>query len=474
MRIARVLSTAALAHALTATHITFAQEKGKLQGEYELCSAALQDNVLGDPKCRNISFTLPTSYWRRNVDGSFAVADYPIVLMLTGNNMYRNEATIAAMVQHRRRFMPEDLVPEYGNFKFDQDGIAYHLMATGQTPEFILVEFSGLSSYGGTRYDCSRIFGDMRSFVHRDIPSSIKQRFRVRQSRDDWFLMGFSMGAGGALAVKLQDRGNQWGTLVLLSPSNNDLSSTLNGEPLLINLFRNSTRTPQVGIPVHKVSGPEETAISWGNAPGQGRFIVGSLLGTYQAVVPDVAGRVKAPDRLTPYYAQDPLTGPNPGDYDRVLWSMVEQKGLAPMVLRAHENLKDTVVIVARGNNKLTLDPTAPTRVVLHSEIGDQGRLIDALTSVGHLDGNIVTQGDHFTSLPHTFPAALKLAFQRAGSKTGRPFTFNSTIEQEHAPCAAQFPRVKGVGRAGPRRQQDGALDAEDGRRPHAATIRDW
>lgn len=441
---ASMFSAVTLAYVFGGTsQIAFAQEEGQLQGEYELCSEAFQDNVLGDPNCRSISFSLPPSYWRRSAGGSFVVASYPVVLVLSGNNMYRNESTIEAIVRHRRRFMPADLLPRFGDFKFDQDGIAYDLMATGQTPEFILVEISGLSSYGGTRYDCSPIFGDMRSFARRDVPSSIKQRFRVRQDRDGWFLMGFSMGAGGALSVKLQDRENRWGTLIMLSPSNSDLSSTLNGEPALVNLFRNSTRIPQVGIPVDRVSSPEETAVSWGNEPGQGRFIVGSLLGTYQVVVPDAAGAVKAPDGVTPYYAQDPLTGSSPGDYDRVLWAMVEAKGLRPTVFRAHENLTDTVVIVARGNNKLTLDPNASARVVLHSEGGDQPRLIDALTSLGHLDGNILTQGDHLTALPHTFPAALKLAFQLAGSKTGRPFTFNSTIEREHSLCAAQLSRAR-------------------------------
>jgi hypothetical protein len=440
-----MFSAVTLAYVLVAmSQIAFAQVEGQLQGEYELCSKAFHHNVLGDPECRNISFTLPPSYWRRSVDGSFVVANYPVVLMLTGNNMYRNEGTIEAIVQHRRQFMPADLLPKFGSFRFDQDGLAYDLMATGQTPEFILVEISGLSSYGGTRYDCSPIFGDMRTFARRDVPSSIKRRFRVRPNRDGWFLMGFSMGAGGALAIKLEDRENQWGTLVMLSPSNSDLSSLLNGEPGLVSLFRNSIRIPQIGIPVYKVSAPEETAISWGSEPGQGRFIVGSVLGTYQVVVPDVTGTVKAPDGVTPYYAQEPLTGPNPGDYNRVLWAMVEAKGLRPTVFRAHENLTDTVVIVARGNNKLTLDPNAPVRVVLHPEGGDQPRLIDALTSLGHLDGNILTQGDHFTALPHTFPAALKLAFQLAGSKTGRSFTFNSTIEEEHALCPAQLSQAQG------------------------------
>jgi len=229
------------------------------------------------------------------------------------------------------------------------------------------------------------------------------------------------------------------GTLVLLSPSNNDLSRTLNGEPVLLSRFRESLQIPPAGIPVDRVSGPEETALSWGEGPSQGRFLVGSVLGTYQVVAPDITGKVKAPDGVTPYYAQNPLTGGKPGEYDAALWAKVEAKGLRPMVLRAQENLTDTVVIVARGNNKQSPDPDAPTRVVFHPEIGDVDRLVDALTSVGHLDGELITQGDHFTSLPHTFPAALKLAFQRAGSRTGRPFTFDSTIEQEHAPCAALF-----------------------------------
>jgi hypothetical protein len=118
----------------------------------------------------------------------------------------------------------------------------------------------------------------------------------------------------------------------------------------------------------------------------------------------------------------------------------VEAKGLRPMVLRAHENLTDTVVIVGRGNNKQSPAAGAPTRVVFHPEIGDVDRLVDALASAGDLDAQFVTQGDHFTSLPHTFPRALKLAFELAGSKTGRPFTFNATIEEEHAACAALFP----------------------------------
>jgi hypothetical protein len=431
--------------AIGAVDPVWAHPNPPLQGEYSLCSRALHRNVLGDPECRNVSFLLPPSYWqRRHPGGPFAVADYPIVLMLTGNNMYRNEGTIDAIVAHRRQFMDADLLAAgYGDFKFDQDAIAYDLMATGQTPEFILIEISGLSSYGGTRYDCSKIFGDMRSFVARDLPRDLERRFRVRPGRDNWFLTGFSMGAGGALAVKLQDRANRWGTLVMLSPSNNDLSTmaaTTPPEPRLINNYRNSPQTPQSGIPVNRVAGPEETALSWGNVPGGGSFFAGSVIATYQIVAPDVSGTHLAPDGMTPLYTFPPLTGPDPGQFDTNLWALVLPKGLKQMIGRAAANLTDTVTILGRGNNKLVLDATAPTRVVLHSEVPDQPALVTALTDLGLLDAHIQTQGDHFTSLPHTFPAALKRAFELMGSKTGRPFTYSPAIEQEHASCAAQFP----------------------------------
>ena len=424
-----------------------AQTEGGLQGEYSLCSDALQGNILGDPKCRTVSFTLPPSYWQRQPGrgrrAPYAVANYPVLVMLTGNNMYRNEGTIDALVKHRRPFLAASL-PEFVDFKFDQDALAYNLMATGQTPEFILIEISGLSSYGGTRYDCSPIFGDMRSFVARDLPRDLARRFRIHPGRDKWILSGFSMGAGGALAVKLQDRENRWGTLVMISPSNNDLGmSAPSGEPFLISMYRGSPQTPQTAVPVNRVSGPEETAVSWGDAPGGGRFFAGSVIATYQVVAPDVTGTYKGADGVTPLYARSPLTGPNPGQYDADLWSQVVPKGLKAMINRAGENLTDTVVIVARGNNRLTTNPADPVRIVFLSEVPDQPTLVDALSGRALLDADIQTQGDHFTSLPHTFPAAISKAFQLAGSKKGRTFTYNPTIEREHARCAATFPLRK-------------------------------
>jgi hypothetical protein len=420
-----------------------AQTTGELQGEYSLCSGAFQGNILGDPKCRKVSFTLPRSYWQRQSGrgGAYVIANYPVVVMLTGNNMYRNEGTIDALVRHRRPFLTTSF-PEFVHFKFDQDAIAYNLMTTGQTPEFILIEISGLSSYGSTRYDCSPIFGDMRSFVARDLTRDLAQRFRIHPSRDRWILCGFSMGAGGALAVKLQDRENRWGTLVMISPSNNDLSMLApSGEPILISLYRASPQIPQTNVPVNRVSGPKETAVSWGDAPGGGRFITGSVIATYQVVAPDVTGTYRGADGVTPLYARSPLTGPKTGQYDSEIWSQVASKGLKAMINRSGENLTDTVVIVARGNNRLTTNPANPIRIVLLSEVPDQPMLLNTLSSRGLLDAEIQTQGDHFTSLPHTFPAAIRKAFELAGSKKGRTFTYNPTIEREHAPCAAMFRR---------------------------------
>lgn len=429
-----------------------AQVEGQLSGEYSLTSNAFRDNILGDPKKRNISYTLPPSYWQRQSPGGpFVVANYPVVLILSGNNMYRNEGTTDALVQQRCH--PADGTPSVMSpanqaqycdpnpFRFDQDTIAYNLMATGQTPEFILLEVSGLSRYGGTRYDCSPIFGDMRSFVLRDIPADIVQRFRIRPGRENWFLAGFSMGAGGALAAKLEDREDRWGQLVMISPSNNDLSvmtapdSLGRSEPSLLNLYRNFTgRVPQTNIPVHKVSGPDETAESWGKTVLGGKFLAGSVLATAQVVMPDETGLNLAVDGITPLYTTDPLTGPNVGDYDHALWDLMKAKGLKQLVQRSGENLTDTVVVIARGNN-----PVFPNAIFL-PEVSDQPRLVAELQSRALLDAEIIVPGDHFTALPNSFPAAIKKAFELAGSKNGRPFTYNPTIENEHVPCAARFP----------------------------------
>jgi hypothetical protein len=433
-------------------------QSGQLSGEYSIKSDAFKGNVLGDPIKRNVSFTLPPSYWQKNPDGSFVHPDYPIVLLLSGNNMYRNEGTIDAILEQRCH--PADGSPSLmsaanqakycGTTIFDQDTIAYNLMATGQTPEFILLETSILSRMGGTRYYCSSIFGDHRTFLMRDIPQDAEQRFRIRPGRENWFLMGFSGGAGGALMMKLEDREDRWGQLGLLSPSNNDLSLKTapnalgKSEPSLLNRFRNSLggHIPQTNIPVHKVSGPDEIAESWGNFIGAGKFTAGSVITMYQSVLPDPSGTIMAEDGVTPLYTVNPLTGPNVGDYDAYLWdTYVQPQGLKQMVLRASDNLIDTVVVVGRGNNKESLDPAAPVNLVLLSEIGDQPNLISTLTSFGFLDAQFQMPGDHFTSVPNTFPVVVKELFARAGSKNGRPFTFNPTIEQEHSSCAVQFPR---------------------------------
>jgi hypothetical protein len=431
--------------------------EGQLQGTFKLCSNAFEGNVLGDPKCRNVSYTLPPSYWQRYyAGGPFVHQDYPIVLFLSGNNMYRNEGTIDAILEQRCH--PADGTPSllsaanqatYCNpsFKlFDQDTILYNQMATGQIPEIIFLETSILSRYGGTRYDCSPIFGDHRTFLARDIPADAEQRFRTRQGRENWTLAGFSGGAGGALGVKLQDRDNRWGQLLLISPSNNDLTAMTvpdifgQSEPALLNRFRATAQIPQTNLPVHKVSGPDETAESWGKFPLDGKFLAGSVLATCQTVRPDVTGTNMAIDGVTPIYTTNPLTGPSVGNYDVALWEEVKKKGLKQMVQRAGENLTDTVVVIARGNNKESLDPAAPVNVVIQSEVGDQPQLVNELTARGFLDAHIQTPGDHFTSPRYTFPAGMKKILELAGSKNGRPFVYNPTIENEHAPCAAQFP----------------------------------
>lgn len=439
-------------------------KKGQLSGEYCLRSGAFQGNILGDPTCRNISYTLPKSYWKKQRHSNdYAVDKYPVVMILAGNNMYRNEATTNAIFA--QRCQPYDGSPSLlsaanqatycnTNSKFDQDGIAYQIMQE-MGKEFILLEISGLSRYGGTRYDCSPIFGDMRSFLVHDVPEFVEENFRVfrykknssslRVNRKYWTLSGFSMGAGGALNWKLMDREDRWGQLVLLSPSNNDLSAmtaTVPSEPALLNRYRSTGQIPQTNIPVNRQSNAAETAESWGNLPLGGKFLAGSVIATLQSVWPDPTGSIKAIDGVTPLYTVNPLTGPTIGDYDAAAWELAKPKGLKQTVLRAGngENLKDTVVIIVRGNNKDSLDPAAPTNVVLQSEVADQPALVATLTDLGLLDFHVQTPGDHFTSLPYTFPIGMKKAFELAGSKTGRPFTYNSTIEDEHAVCAAFFP----------------------------------
>lgn len=232
----------------------------------------------------------------------------------------------------------------------------------------------------------------------------------------------------------------------MISPSNNDLTSMTvpdalgRSEPVLLNRYRATAQIPQTNLPVHKVAGPDETAESWGKFPVDGKFLAGSVLATCQTVQPDVTGVNMAIDGVTPIYTTNPLTGPSVGDYDVALWEEVQKKGLKQMIQRAGENLTDTVVIIARGNNKESLDIAAPVNVVLQSEVGDQPQLVSELALRGLLDAHIQTPGDHFTSLRYTLPAGLKKTFELAGSKNGRPFVYDPTIEDEHAPCAAQFP----------------------------------
>jgi len=442
---------------------------GQLSGDYCLRSAAFEGNVFGDPTCRNISYWLPKSYWKRKHGhgGPYLVKKYPVVVMLSGNNMYRNERTTNDIVA--QRCQPFDGSPTQlsaanqatycnADTKFDQDGIAYQLQESGQTPEFILIELNGLVRYGGNRYDCSVIDGDMRTFLLRDIPKFIEKHFRVyrydadnpalRANRKYWNAMGFSMGAGGVLGWKMEDREDRWGQVAPISPSNNNLeamAATTPPEPSLLNLYRTLTpQIPQTNVAVNRPGTPAEIAESWGNKPLDGKFLGGSVLALPRIVDPDPSGTIKAIDGITPLYGTNPLTGPNVGDYDAALWELIKPKGLKQMTVRAWDNLIGTVIVVAHGNNKDALDvpgnPPGPANVVFQSEPGDQSTFINELRTRGVLDTEIITPGDHFTSLKHTFPAALKEIFRLAGTKTGRP-SFNTVIEDEHAFCASQFPQ---------------------------------
>lgn len=440
-------------------------QEGQLSGDWDLASDAFRGNALGDPAKRNNRFLLPKSYWDRNPDGSFVHPDYPVVELLNGNNMYGNEPTINAI--RDQRCWPADGTPSLmpaanqatychpGLTLFDRDAILYGVMEeTGK--EFIFIETDILSRYGGTRYDCSPVFGDHPTYLDRDLPADIQQRFRIRPGRDNWFLLGFSGGAGGAFMTKLRDQVNRWGHLGLLSPSNNDLSGMTppdalgRREPGLLNRFRNNPdgHVPQTDVSVNKLSGRDEIAKSWGKLPGRGAFIIGSLNATYQAGWPLPDGGHLAEDGVTPLYTVNPLTGPNVGDYDAYIWdNFIKPKGLKQICQRACDNLTDTVVVLARGNGKDALDvpgnPPGPLNTVLQAEVGDQPALIAELQARGHLDANttILTPGDHFTSMKYTVPAVLKKLFELQGTKTGRPFTFQTALVDEHAPCADLFPR---------------------------------
>lgn len=442
-------------------------KKGQLSGEVCLYSDAFEGNTLGDPTCRNISYTLPKSYWKKKHGnhGPYLVKRYPVLVTFSGNNMYRNESTTNALVDLRCPYLSPANQAKYCGYRFDQDAIAYDLMdkgpANGGTEEFIHFEVSGLSRYGGTRFDCSQIFGDMHRFVRDDLPKFIEKRFRVyrydqndpalRVNRKYWTLSGFSMGAGGALFLKLKDREDRWGQLLLLSPSNNDLSSMTvpdalgRTEPALLNLFRLRTgQIPQTNIPVNRQSNPTEMLESWGTLPLGGKFLAGSVLASYQIPWADPTGSILAIDGITPLYTYNPLTGPNVGDYDQALWDEVRKQGLRQVVDRFWKNLIGTVVVVVHGNNKDELDPPAPAppgpvNAPFQSEPGGQPQLAQQLRTLGVLDIEITTPGDHFTSLIHTFPAGVREAMSRAGTKTGRP-EYDPTMENEYAPCAALFP----------------------------------
>lgn len=408
-----------------------ADAAGLKKVDFDVNSNALRGNAMKDPAKRPVTVYLPEGY-------ATSKARYPVVYVLPGLLMFRMEESIAALVAHRRPTLAPEFAAVFGNFAFDMDGIADRLMSAGAIPKAILVEVSGMTSYGGSWYDCSPSFGDHRTFVARDVVAAVDKRFRTIRNRDGRALLGFSMGGYGALALAIQYP-EVFGALGLLSPAINDVDlPPPPAEPALVSIYRIlPNRTPISGLPVDKLMSPDQTAATQGTVPASpksdGRFFAaavwtGNQRGTFDPTAPFLAGSVLADD-------SNPKSALN-----QAVWRQWSASDTGSRVAAGAANLSRTPVFLGRGNNN---------KIPLHREILDHGALIAAFNTHGVRFTDFQVNGDHYTSLAPpaaegpvgTFEEGLKFVLTRLGKQKDRPMTYNAALRTEHKACADQFPR---------------------------------
>ncbi len=192
---ALVRAVGALAHAKQdpgrgALPLSFVRGDAELPRHLEyvrLDSHALDGNLLGDSRTRELGVLLPPSYFRA------PGRRFPAVYLLHGLGP-REDGHLGYVGVQRA---------------------AFRLMEAGELPEFILVAVDGTTSLGGSYYARSPTIGDFETYVVREVVGSVDARYRTRAGAEWRAIAGFSMGGHGAikLAMKYPGMFSSVGTL---------------------------------------------------------------------------------------------------------------------------------------------------------------------------------------------------------------------------------------------------------------------
>jgi enterochelin esterase-like enzyme len=155
---------------MTQAALPTAAPKGRVDWRNEITSAALADNLLGDPATRTYHVYLPPSYSTGNTH-------YPVVYVLQG---YTGGVDFYELTQ-----------------RMDE------LIASNVADEMILVFFDGVNRYRGSWYLSSPTIGDYETFIAEELVSVVDSTYRTLPARDSRGITGCSMGGYGALHLAL-------------------------------------------------------------------------------------------------------------------------------------------------------------------------------------------------------------------------------------------------------------------------------
>lgn len=181
---ALVRAVDALAHAKQASGrgtlpLSFVRGDAELPRHLEYVrfdSRALDGNLLGDSRTRELGVLLPPSYFHA------PERRYPVAYLLHG------------------------LGPrEHGHLGYvGVQRAVFRQMESGELPELILVAVDGTTSLGGSYYARSPTIGDFETYVAREIVGAVDARYRTRAEARWRAIAGFSMGGHGAIKLAMR------------------------------------------------------------------------------------------------------------------------------------------------------------------------------------------------------------------------------------------------------------------------------
>ena len=370
---------------------------------------SLEGNLLGGEEDRKVLIYLPPGYDRDRH------RRYPVVYLLSGlGGDHRNFS--ADGTPNRIGLMRSPQI----DVGLDMKVTADTLIASGAIPEAILVGVSGMNRYANHWFACSRVIGDYRSWVARDIVQFVDHHYRTRRGRSHRAILGHSSGGFGALSLAIEYPAT-FGAVGILSPAGSDFEAKAPGAslPALVERFflaNPSTLGTPVMTPVAAPVPADQFAALWGSTPGGGSFLTNVIYSLSAAFSPN-------PEK-PPFFLDLPFNYPGRELAQEVFNRWIDDD-LVSQVQAAAGNLSRTPVYLARG--------TGPT--LMHPEVGDIPLLRNALMANGVVHTFDELPGDHFTVLPQALNNALTFVLNNPGAQDDASFTFDRGPREKHREC---------------------------------------